>query len=92
MPFYTGTKKEFSLFELQRLKVQLSTEYAATQSKVEIPLSNYKKDNEIREDVILEGYDGPLAGQDKYLGGEMGADGCVYGVPGKSSDLTPTSF
>ena len=24
----------------------------------------------------------PLAGQDKWLGGVLGADGCVYGVPG----------
>ena len=29
----------------------------------------------------------PLAGQDKWLGGVLGADGCVYGVPGHAKHV-----
>ena len=29
----------------------------------------------------------PLAGQDKWLGGVLGADGCVYGVPGHAKQV-----
>ena len=29
----------------------------------------------------------PLMGQDKWLGGVLGSDGCVYGVPGHSKTV-----
>ena len=29
----------------------------------------------------------PLAGQDKWLGGVLGSDGCVYGVPGHAKHV-----
>ena len=76
-----------SLFQLQEVVRDQEVAYTATQKPVPEFQSNFKKDQEICEEVVLEANDGPLTGQDKYLGGTLGADGCVYGVPGTNGTV-----
>jgi hypothetical protein len=35
----------------------------------------------------VEAFGGPLKGYDKWLGGELGDDGNIYGVPGTGASL-----
>lgn len=38
-------------------------------------------------DISLMNPDSPILGQDKFLGGVLGSDGCIYGIPGHSKHV-----
>ena len=80
--------ERLAMAQRQSPALKLGVIAATAAAAVAVAVLIRRRRRRVRDDQLVTILDHePIMGQDKYLGGSLGSDGCIYGIPGHAKQV-----